>query len=187
MPRSGVDEQRYFEVIYRKTAKLFEAGAQIAAILAGAPASGRRDDAVRPASRHGVSSSSTTCSTTARTAAARQEPRRRPGRGQADAAADPCAAHASLEHARVRRARARRFRRAGRGSSPTTARSNTRRALSTPRGSRLIGHQLSGCPAQMTPRFGRTRWQRLAGAFGARGTSTRFALTATGSGCSSAW
>jgi octaprenyl-diphosphate synthase len=30
-------EERYFEVIYRKTAKLFEAGAQIAAILAGAP------------------------------------------------------------------------------------------------------------------------------------------------------
>ena len=30
-------EARYFEVIYRKTAKLFEAGAQIAAILAGAP------------------------------------------------------------------------------------------------------------------------------------------------------
>jgi octaprenyl-diphosphate synthase len=29
-------EQRYFEVIYRKTAKLFEAGAQIAAILSGA-------------------------------------------------------------------------------------------------------------------------------------------------------
>lgn len=29
-------EQRYFEVIYRKTAKLFEAGAQIAALLAGA-------------------------------------------------------------------------------------------------------------------------------------------------------
>ncbi|GFE84639.1 octaprenyl diphosphate synthase [Steroidobacter agaridevorans] len=29
-------EERYFEVIYRKTAKLFEAGAQIAALLAGA-------------------------------------------------------------------------------------------------------------------------------------------------------
>jgi octaprenyl-diphosphate synthase len=29
-------EQRYLEVIYRKTAKLFEAGAQVAAILAGA-------------------------------------------------------------------------------------------------------------------------------------------------------
>lgn len=32
-------EERYFEVIYRKTAKLFEAGSQIAAILAGASAS----------------------------------------------------------------------------------------------------------------------------------------------------
>jgi len=30
-------EERYLEVIYRKTAKLFEAGAQMAAILAGAP------------------------------------------------------------------------------------------------------------------------------------------------------
>ena len=31
-------EERYFEVIYRKTAKLFEAGTQVAAILAGANA-----------------------------------------------------------------------------------------------------------------------------------------------------
>ena len=31
-------EERYFEVIYRKTAKLFEAGAQVAAIVSGAPA-----------------------------------------------------------------------------------------------------------------------------------------------------
>jgi octaprenyl-diphosphate synthase len=31
-------EERYFDVIYRKTAKLFEAGTQIAAILAGADA-----------------------------------------------------------------------------------------------------------------------------------------------------
>jgi len=30
-------EQRYLEVIYRKTAKLFEAGAQVAAVLAGSP------------------------------------------------------------------------------------------------------------------------------------------------------
>ena len=30
-------EQRYLEVIYRKTAKLFEAGAQVAAILSGSP------------------------------------------------------------------------------------------------------------------------------------------------------
>jgi octaprenyl-diphosphate synthase len=34
----GTTEQRYFEVIYRKTAKLFEAGTQVAAILAGASA-----------------------------------------------------------------------------------------------------------------------------------------------------
>jgi octaprenyl-diphosphate synthase len=31
-------EERYLQVIYRKTAKLFEAGAQVAAIVAGAPA-----------------------------------------------------------------------------------------------------------------------------------------------------
>jgi octaprenyl-diphosphate synthase len=33
----GTTEERYFEVIYRKTAKLFEAGAQMAAILAHSP------------------------------------------------------------------------------------------------------------------------------------------------------
>jgi octaprenyl-diphosphate synthase len=33
----GTTEQRYLEVIYRKTAKLFEAGAQMAAILSGSP------------------------------------------------------------------------------------------------------------------------------------------------------
>jgi octaprenyl-diphosphate synthase len=31
-------EERYLEVIYRKTARLFEAGAEVAAVLAGAPA-----------------------------------------------------------------------------------------------------------------------------------------------------
>ncbi len=35
-------EQRYFNVIYRKTAKLFEAGAEIAAVLAGASDADRR-------------------------------------------------------------------------------------------------------------------------------------------------
>jgi octaprenyl-diphosphate synthase len=35
-------EERYLEVIYRKTARLFEAGAEIAAVLAGAPAETRR-------------------------------------------------------------------------------------------------------------------------------------------------
>jgi octaprenyl-diphosphate synthase len=36
-------EERYFEVIYRKTAKLFEAGTQIAAILSGTPAKLEQD------------------------------------------------------------------------------------------------------------------------------------------------
>ena len=35
-------EERYLEVIYRKTARLFEAGAQVAALVAGAPASVER-------------------------------------------------------------------------------------------------------------------------------------------------
>jgi len=35
-------EQRYLEVIYRKTARLFEAGAEVAAVLAGAPLELRR-------------------------------------------------------------------------------------------------------------------------------------------------
>ena len=35
-------EQRYLEVIYRKTAKLFEAGAEVAAVLAGQPEQMRR-------------------------------------------------------------------------------------------------------------------------------------------------
>ncbi|HEV3286870.1 MAG TPA: polyprenyl synthetase family protein [Steroidobacteraceae bacterium] len=35
-------EQRYLDVIYRKTAKLFEAGAEVGAVLAGSPASVRQ-------------------------------------------------------------------------------------------------------------------------------------------------
>jgi octaprenyl-diphosphate synthase len=35
-------EQRYLEVIYRKTARLFEAGAEVAAVLAGSPEQVRR-------------------------------------------------------------------------------------------------------------------------------------------------
>ena len=35
-------EQRYLEVIHRKTAKLFEAGAEVAAVLAGSPREVRR-------------------------------------------------------------------------------------------------------------------------------------------------
>jgi octaprenyl-diphosphate synthase len=86
----AVDEERYLDVIRRKTAKLFEAAARLGAVLAGAPAAvetglaeyGTRlgtafqliDDVLDysgDAGRHW------------------QEPGRRPGRRQADAAADP--------------------------------------------------------------------------------------------------
>ena len=43
-------EERYLEVVYRKTARLFEAGAQIAAIVSGAPAP--VEDALRRYGRH---------------------------------------------------------------------------------------------------------------------------------------
>ncbi|MBV6417110.1 MAG: Octaprenyl diphosphate synthase [Steroidobacteraceae bacterium] len=43
-------EQRYHEVIYRKTARLFEAGAQVAAVLANAPSDVQ--DALRRFGRH---------------------------------------------------------------------------------------------------------------------------------------
>ena len=43
-------EQRYLDVVYRKTARLFEAGAQIAAIVAGAPTP--VEDALRRYGRH---------------------------------------------------------------------------------------------------------------------------------------
>ena len=82
-------EERYLEVIYRKTAKLFEAGAQIAAILAGAPpeveqAHGR----LRPAPRHRLPAGRRRARLPRRRGRARQEPRRRPRRGQADPAPD---------------------------------------------------------------------------------------------------
>ena len=46
-------EQRYLEVIYRKTAKLFEAGAEVAAVLANVPAEAQRlARRLRPPPRH---------------------------------------------------------------------------------------------------------------------------------------
>ena len=48
-------EERYLEVIYRKTAKLFEAGAEVAAVLANVPAEARRlARRLRPPPRHGL-------------------------------------------------------------------------------------------------------------------------------------
>ena len=82
-------EADYMEVIYRKTAKLFEAGARIGAILAG---SARRvEQALARYGRHlgqafQLVDDALDYDATGR--GARQEHRRRPRRGQADAAAD---------------------------------------------------------------------------------------------------
>ena len=86
-------EQRYLEVIYRKTGRLFEAGAEVAAVLAGAPrrAAGRAR-ALRQASRHRLSTRRRRARLPLRSRDARQEPRRRSGRRQTDAAAAACAA-----------------------------------------------------------------------------------------------
>ncbi len=58
-------EIRYMEVIYRKTARLFEAGAQIAAIVARAPAGVEARSHATASTSASRSSSSTTRSTTA--------------------------------------------------------------------------------------------------------------------------
>ena len=48
-------EQRYLEVIYRKTAKLFEAGAEVAAVLSEQPRAGAQSARrLWPAPRHGL-------------------------------------------------------------------------------------------------------------------------------------
>ena len=85
-------EVRYMEVIYRKTARLFEAGAQIAAIVARAPAPVEAALArLRQASRHRFPADRRRARLRRRRRGTRQERRRRPRRGQADAAAHPCA------------------------------------------------------------------------------------------------
>ena len=60
-------EQRYLEVIYRKTAKLFEAGAEVAAVLSGAGRRSARRSPPMDATSAPPTSWSMTCSTTAPT------------------------------------------------------------------------------------------------------------------------
>ena len=81
-------EERYLEVIYRKTAKLFEAGAQVAAI-AGRRAARASRQAMADYGRHlgtAFQLVDDALDYSADQAGARQEPRRRPRRGQADPA-----------------------------------------------------------------------------------------------------
>lgn len=68
---------RYLEVIHRKTAKLFEAGAQVAAIVAGTGADTEaRARGLRPAPRHGLPAGRRRARLFGRREPARQEPRR---------------------------------------------------------------------------------------------------------------
>ena len=99
-------EQRYLEVIYRKTGRLFEAGAEVAAVLAGAPrraAGGAR--ALRQTSRHRLPAHRRRARLQVGSGDARQESRRRSRRRQADAAAAACAAPRQRRAARADPAR----------------------------------------------------------------------------------
>ena len=106
-----VDEQRYLDVIRRKTAKLFEAATRLGAVLGSAsPRRRGRARALRHASRDRVSADRRRARLHRRPSRDRQEPRRRPRRRQADAAAHSRAAgrhdragrHDPLRHQRRR-------------------------------------------------------------------------------------
>ena len=91
-------EIRYMEVIYRKTARLFEAGAQIAAIVARAPAEVEAAPArLRQASRHRLPAHRRRARLPWRRRITRQGCRRRPRRGQAHAPPDPRLANSDAE------------------------------------------------------------------------------------------
>ena len=83
-------EKRYLDVIYRKTAKLFEAGAQVAAITRALDAGNRAGHGrLRATSRDGVPARRRCARLPRRSRRAGQEPGRRPGGGQGHAAPDP--------------------------------------------------------------------------------------------------
>ena len=63
----GTTERRYLEVIHRKTARLFQAGAEVAAVVSGAPPRCSRRWRASAATSARPTSSSTTCSTTSPT------------------------------------------------------------------------------------------------------------------------
>ena len=95
-------EQRYLEVIYRKTGRLFEAGAEVAAVLAGAPVAQQAALArLRQTSRHRVPARRRRARLQVRPRDARQESRRRSRRRQTHAAAAACAAPRQRRTARA--------------------------------------------------------------------------------------
>jgi hypothetical protein len=82
-------EERYMAVIHCKTAKLFEAAAQLGAVLAGRPERrGTGAGSLRAASGHRVSTDRRCAGLQRFQRRTGQEHRRRPGRRQADPAAD---------------------------------------------------------------------------------------------------
>ena len=86
-------EERYFEVIYRKTAKLFESGDADRRDPGGRrPQRRGRDGALRRHLGTAFQLIDDVLDYRSNSERTRQEPRRRPGRGQADAASYICAA-----------------------------------------------------------------------------------------------
>ena len=95
-------EARYIDVIRRKTARLFEAGAQIAAVLSDASPDNRGiPGAVWPAHRHRVSAGRRCARLSGRRSQSGQAPRRRPGGGQTHSTADLCNAARQRRAARL--------------------------------------------------------------------------------------
>jgi octaprenyl-diphosphate synthase len=113
-------EERYFDVIYRKTAKLFEAGTQIAAILSGAEAA-IESSMARYGKHLGSAFQLIDAGLPRRSGATRQEPGRRPGRRQADPSSYICAEN---RHKRAAGGRPRQHRTGRRPRSPRNYRCN---------------------------------------------------------------
>ena len=136
-----VSEARYFSVIEKKTAKLFEAACQLGAVLAGKP--GLEESLARPPGLHGGGRH------------AGQEHWRRPGGGQTHPAPDPGAADARRRGPRTDR----------RHDSPGGRGTHRRDRSHDPRLWRAGGDANRRVAAR---RFGQ-RGHRAAGAFGVEG------------------
>jgi hypothetical protein len=102
---ADVEVAQYLQVIRFKTAKLFEAAARLGAILAAPRRRSRRAGPLRHAPGHRLPDRRRRARLFRRRGGHRQAPRRRSGRGQADAAADPCHEAPAVRRRRLRAAR----------------------------------------------------------------------------------